>query len=282
MDDKITSAINTAVGSHIVRNYGEKLWTPSEIQLLLNGKWLSGQDKSWIATGVTYYHKQVKPGDLVFTMRSDTWGNTRKYPTTTQRLDELFTAGAVAVITDEVPQNLHLLQDQPILLVSDTLKALNLLAKHARERFCGINVCITGSVGKTTTKEMLFHVLSQNYQTYATNMNYNHMPGVALSLTQTPRDYDFAIYEFSADVPKNTKPKALLAKPNIVVITDIQPDHMGFYPTLEDIADQKALLFEGLQEGGTVVLNRDNPMFERLYIKAKQYKKCFRNYHVWF
>jgi UDP-N-acetylmuramoyl-tripeptide--D-alanyl-D-alanine ligase len=252
-----------ATQSSLLRHYQHVLWTQDEITQALDGTWVSGDTQAWQATGVCYYLKQIVSGDLVFTTTTDVWGP--KVYNTRQNLAEIFAAGAQAVITDQMPKSLSLPANAPVFLVKNTLQALLDLAAVARQRYQGKVVCVTGTVGKTTIKECLLHVLSQQATTYASNRNFNHRPGVAVSLTQTPADYDYAIYEFSVDAPKRTQPKALLAAPHVAIINEIQPHHLSKYPSLEAIAKQKALLFDGLQEGGVAILNRDNAYFALLH-----------------
>jgi len=241
------------------------LWTLDEIEEAVNGAWLSKtKDDQLTISGVCYYLKQTKPGDLAITTNPKKWG--KKYPDTTQQLNEFFSAGAKFVITDKKPKNLP--KDKAVYLVKDTRLALNELAEAARSRFKGKVICITGSVGKTSTKEALNHVLKKQAPTNASNRNFNHSPGVPLSIAQTHRDYSYGVYEFCIDLPGRTLPKAKISRPNIALVTEIEPDHLMYYPTLEEIADNKALLFDGLEPGGIVILNRDANLFERLQIAA--------------
>jgi UDP-N-acetylmuramoyl-tripeptide--D-alanyl-D-alanine ligase len=242
------------------------LWSGVEIAAAVNGRWISGDPQGWGATGVCYYANQVIEGDVVFTVDPQKWG--KAYKDTTDKIPKLFASGAVAVITDKLGSNLA--SKFPILLVKDTRNALDDLGKAARNRFNGKVICVTGSVGKSSTKEGLRHVLSQQAPTAGSRKNFNHGPGVPLSLAQTPPDFSYGVYEFSVDLPKVTLLKAKIARPHVVIVTHIQPDHLLYYPSLEAIADQKSLLFDALAPDGVVVLNRDAPQFERLINNAKQ------------
>lgn len=242
------------------------LWSGVEIAAAVNGRWISDGPHGWGATGVCYYAHQVVEGDLVFTVDPSKWGV--KYKDTTNKISKLFASGAVVVITDKLDSNLS--SKFPILLVKNTRKALDDLGIAARDRFNGKVICVTGSVGKSSTKEGLRHVLSQQAPTAGSRGNFNHGPGVPLSLTQTPPDFSYGVYEFAVDLPKVTLRKANIARPHVAIVTHIQPDHLLHYPSLEAIADQKSLLFDGLVPDGVVVLNRDAPQFERLINNAKR------------
>lgn len=272
------------VNDGFLKRYNTSLWFHDDISVFLKGKWISGKHARWLASGVCYFIQHIVAGDLLFIRRMHDWSGSfyskeeRNIPNLSDYLEpnfeKIFAKGASAVIVDKIPPNLEALQTQnfPIFLVDNTLHALLELAKISRDRFRGKVICITGTVGKSSTKEALFYLLSQYHKVYASNTNFNPKRGIALSLTQTPIDFDFAIYEFAIDLKHNTLPKAMLAKPNIAIITEIQADHLDIYSTLEGVAMQKSLLFEGLQPGGIAILNRDNVYFDLLYEKAKSAK----------
>ena len=250
-------------GATIAKNI---LWSGVEIEEALNGRWISDCPHGWGATGVCYNANHVIAGDIVFTVDPNKWG--AKYKDTTNMISRLFASGAVAVITDKLGSDLS--SKYPICLVKNTRDALDDLGKAARDRFNGKVICVTGSVGKSSTKEGLRHVLSQQAPTVGSRSNFNHGPGVPLSLAQTPPDFSYGIYEFAVDLPRITLRKAKIARPHVAIVTHIQPDHLLYYSSLEAIADQKSLLFDGMVPDGVVVLNRDAPLFGRLINNAKQ------------
>jgi UDP-N-acetylmuramoyl-tripeptide--D-alanyl-D-alanine ligase len=236
------------------------LWSSEEIAQAVKGRWITGNKNNLHTTGLCYYKNQIRKGDLVITTNQQQWG--KKYSNTFEYISELFKQGAVAVITHQVPDTY--LPDQPILLVKNTRQALNDLGCYARKRFMGKVICVTGSVGKTSTKEAIRFILGHFGTTVGSRKNFNHGSGVPLSLAQTHSDVKYGVYEFAVDTPEVTLSKALMIKPNIAIITNIQPAHLKFYKTLDNLAIQKALLFDGLTTDGIVILNHDSLHFEFL------------------
>lgn len=245
------------------------LWSGPELAAATNGVWVSGPTDGGDANGVTYFLWETKPGDLVIATNPDQWA--RKYANLHQRIPELFERGAAAVIVSEVPPP-GLPQHYPLLKVDNTWAALNDLGKAARDRLIDTGViAVTGSVGKTTTTEAIFHLLGQQAKTFATHKNYNSTPGVPVTLARTPRDVRYAVYEFGIgrSHPANIL-RSKMIRPHVAVITAIEPDHLAFYGTLEEIVDAKTKLFEGLEPGGTAILNRDTNLFELQLAIARQ------------
>jgi UDP-N-acetylmuramoyl-tripeptide--D-alanyl-D-alanine ligase len=243
----------------------DKLWTPDEISQSIEGCWLVPPEGEVNITGVAYYVAHIKPGDLVFTHSRKFWG--MKFTDSADKLAEMQKWGARMVITDTLPKVIP--PGLSVYFTANTYKALLKLGTVARNRFKGKVICVTGSVGKSSTKYGLAHILSKQGSTGESNKNFNHSPGVPLSLAQTPTDYSYGVYEFGIDMPHLTLPKALLARPDVAIVTEIQHDHHRFYPTLEAIVDQKSLLFRGLSSDGVVVLNRDTPYYFRLKTAAQ-------------
>ncbi len=236
------------------------LWTMDELSAAIEGRWLSPPEGNVNIRGVCYYFGQIQQGDLVFAVSPNTWGS--HYSDTTEKLTEIQNRGAKAVIVDRVPKEIppHL----PVYLCPNSLLALNQLGLAARTRFQGKAIFITGTVGKSSTKRGLAHVLSQQGLTSESRKNFNHSPGVPLSLAQTPTHHHYGVYEFGIDAPQYTLTKAKIACPDVAIVTEIQHDHHNFYPTLEAIVDQKSLLFSSMKPHGIAVLNRDTPYYLRL------------------
>jgi UDP-N-acetylmuramoyl-tripeptide--D-alanyl-D-alanine ligase len=159
----------------------------------------------------------------------------------------------------------------PVLSVDDTLAGLARLGAFARSRFGegdGRLVAVTGSVGKTTTKEMLRGALSAFGTTHAATASYNNHWGLPLTLARTPRDAKFCIAEIGMNHAGEIAPLARLARPHVAVITTIAKAHVGHLGSIEAIADEKASIMRGLEPGGIVVLPADSPQFERLRAAA--------------
>jgi UDP-N-acetylmuramoyl-tripeptide--D-alanyl-D-alanine ligase len=157
----------------------------------------------------------------------------------------------------------------PLLIVPDVLEALRDLARASRERMHGKVIAVTGSVGKTGTKEALRLALSAEGETHASAASYNNHWGVPLSLARCPAGVKFAIFEIGMNHAGEITPLAKLVRPHVAIVTSIEPVHLEYFGSLEKIADAKAEIFAGVEPGGAVVLNRDNTQYERLANAAK-------------
>jgi UDP-N-acetylmuramoyl-tripeptide--D-alanyl-D-alanine ligase len=149
----------------------------------------------------------------------------------------------------------------PLLIVSDVLEALRDLARAARDRTHGKVIAVTGSVGKTGTKEALRLALSAEGETHASVASYNNHWGVPLSLARCPAGVKFAIFEIGMNHAGEITPLTKLVRPHVAIITSIEPVHLEYFGSLEKIADAKAEIFAGVEPGGAVVLNRDNDQY---------------------
>jgi UDP-N-acetylmuramoyl-tripeptide--D-alanyl-D-alanine ligase len=158
----------------------------------------------------------------------------------------------------------------PLLVVDDVLAALVDLAQASRARLQAQVIAVTGSVGKTSTKEALLHVLSAQGQTHASAASFNNHWGVPLSLARCPADTRFAVFEIGMNHAGEIEPLTKMVRPHVAIITTIEPVHLEFFSGIEAIADAKAEIFEGVEPGGAVVLNRDNSQFARLSRRAKK------------
>jgi UDP-N-acetylmuramoyl-tripeptide--D-alanyl-D-alanine ligase len=156
----------------------------------------------------------------------------------------------------------------PVLRVDDTLAALARLGGFARARFGGRVVAVTGSVGKTTTKEMLRTALSAYGPAHAAAASYNNHWGLPLTLARTPRAARFCIAEIGMNHAGEIEPLARLARPHVAVITTIAKAHVGHLGSIEAIADEKAAIMRGLEPGGIAVLPADSPQLPRLLAAA--------------
>ena len=173
---------------------------------------------------------------------------------------------ALAVVAEtklsEMPQG-------ALLVVADVLEALRALARAARARTAAKIIAVTGSVGKTGTKEALRHVLSREGETHASAASHNNHWGVPLSLARLPERARFGVFELGMNHAGEIAPLAQLVRPHVAIITAIEPVHLEFFAGIEAIADAKAEIFSGLERGGAAVLNRDNAQFEHLAAAAR-------------
>lgn len=158
----------------------------------------------------------------------------------------------------------------PLLVVDDVLGALVDLARASRARSQAQVIAVTGSVGKTSTKEALLHVLSAQGRTHASAASFNNHWGVPLSLARCPADAQFAVFEIGMNHAGEIEPLVKMVRPHVAIITTVEPVHLEFFAGIEAIADAKAEIFEGVEPDGAVVLNRDNSQFARLSRRAKK------------
>ncbi len=162
-------------------------------------------------------------------------------------------------------------KDAPLLLVDDVLDALRALARAARARIAHAKViAVTGSVGKTGTKEALRLALSADGETHASASSYNNHWGVPLSLARCPRSVKYAVFEIGMNHAGEITPLTQLVRPHVAIVTAIEPVHLEYFGSLEKIADAKAEIFTGIAPGGAAVLNYDNSQYARLAAAAKK------------
>jgi UDP-N-acetylmuramoyl-tripeptide--D-alanyl-D-alanine ligase len=174
---------------------------------------------------------------------------------------------AVAIVSRPDPE----MRDSGALLVVDEpLAALQRLAAAARARSSARIVGVTGSVGKTTSKEALRLALAASGPTHASASSYNNHWGVPLSLARMPREAAYAVFEIGMSQAGEIAPLTRLVRPHVAVITTVAPSHLGHFPSLAAIADAKAEIFAGVEPGGAAVIHRDSEFFERLAMAARQ------------
>ncbi len=232
------------------------LWSAAEAADATGGRTMH----DWAATGVSIDSRGIVPGDLFIALKGPNHDGH-------DHAAAALTCHAAAAVVEIVPDGLT--PHAPLLMVEDTAKALESLARAARARSAGKIIAVTGSVGKTGTKEMLRLALGGQASATASAGNLNNHIGVPLSLARLPRDAVFGVFEIGMNHPGEIGPLARLAKPHIAVITTIEPVHMAAFASLEALADAKAEIFEGMDHEGIAVLNRDNPLFFRLAAAAR-------------
>ena len=156
----------------------------------------------------------------------------------------------------------------PLVVVPDVLDAMRLMGEAARRRTQAKIVAVTGSVGKTGTKEMLRAILQRQGLVHASAASYNNHWGVPLTLTRMPRETEYGVFEVGMNHPGEIVPLVAQVRPHVALITTVEPVHLEFFASVAAIADAKAEIFSGLMPGGVAILNRDNPHFERLRAHA--------------
>jgi UDP-N-acetylmuramoyl-tripeptide--D-alanyl-D-alanine ligase len=157
----------------------------------------------------------------------------------------------------------------PLLIVDDVLEGLRDLARAARARTAAKVTAVTGSVGKTGTKEALRLALTPDGETHASAASYNNHWGVPLSLARCPASAKYAVFEIGMNHAGEITPLVKMVRPHLAIVTAIEPVHLEYFGSLEKIADAKAEIFSGIEPDGAAILNRDNAQFGQLAAAAK-------------
>ena len=231
------------------------LWTASDAAAATHGT----TTRDWTATGVSIDTRTIQPGDLFVALKDARDGH--------DFVSAALAKGAAAALVSRIPEGLA--PDAPLLLVPDVLTALKDLGRAARARTRAKIVAVTGSVGKTSTKEMLRAILSGQGRTHAAEASYNNHWGVPLTLARMPPDTDFAVLEIGMNHPGEISPLARLARPHVALITTIAPAHLEAFGSLDGIAAEKAAILDGLEPGGTAILPLDTPCTAVLLDRAQ-------------
>src|ERR1700743_2961330 len=213
-------------------------------------------------TGLSIDSHTIAPGEAYFAIKGDVHDGHAFVAAA------LKAGAALAVVASA--QREKFAADAPLLVVDDVLAGLVELAHASRPRFEGQVIAVTGSVGKTSTKEALRSVLSAQGKTHASTASFNNHWGVPLSLARCPADAKFAVAEVGMNHSGEIRELVKMVRPHVAVITTVQPVPLEFFAGIEAIADAKAEIFESLAPGGAVVLNRDNSQFARLNARAKE------------
>ena len=232
------------------------LWTSAEAAVATGGT----APEPWSATGVSIDSRSVEAGDLFVALAGP---NHDGHDYVQAAFDRAAAAAMVSRRPEAQPEG------PPLLLVVDTYEGLRTLAACARERSTAHVVAITGSVGKTGTKELLAGALARCGTTLASAGNLNNHIGAPLSLARLPQGAAYGVFELGMNHPGEIAPLSQLVRPHTALITTIAAVHTEFFTGLDAVADAKAEIFEGLEPGGTAVLNRDNAYFDRLAAAAR-------------
>jgi UDP-N-acetylmuramoyl-tripeptide--D-alanyl-D-alanine ligase len=206
--------------------------------------------------GISIDSRSIAPGQAFFAIKGDTHDG---HAFVGAALGN--GAGLAVVAAEKRPE---LPADAPLLVVSDVLEALRDLAAAARVRSRGRIVAVTGSVGKTSTKEALRLALARDGEVHASLASFNNHWGVPLSLARLPEGARYGVFEIGMNHAGEITPLTRLVRPDVAIVTTIAPVHLEFFKSIEAIADAKAEIFLGVVPGGTAVLNRDNAQFARL------------------
>ncbi|HZR71658.1 UDP-N-acetylmuramoylalanyl-D-glutamyl-2,6-diaminopimelate--D-alanyl-D-alanine ligase [Bradyrhizobium sp.] len=240
----------------------EPLWTSAAMQAAMRAEARGALPE--LVTGISIDTRTLAPGEAYFAIKGAVHDGHAF-------VEAALNAGA-AVAVVETAQADKFAPDARLLIVDDVLAGLVDLGRASRARLEGQVIAVTGSVGKTSTKEALLHVLSAQGQTHASAASFNNHWGVPLSVARCPANARFAVFEIGMNHAGEITPLVKMVRPHVAIITTVEPVHLEFFSGIEAIADAKAEIFAGVVPGGAVVLNRDNSQFERLASRAKELK----------
>jgi UDP-N-acetylmuramoyl-tripeptide--D-alanyl-D-alanine ligase len=233
------------------------LWTAREI-VDATGARLSGGFS--VAGGASIDTRTLAPGDLFFAIAGDDRDGHDFVR------DALAKGASAAIVSaDRAPE---FEGAGPLVVVPDVLEAMRRIGIASRRRSAAAIVAITGSVGKTGTKEALRLALSRQGETHASVASYNNHWGVPLTLARMRRESAYGIFEIGMNHAGEILPLTAMVRPHVAVVTTVEPVHIEFFPSMWGIADAKGEIFAGIEPGGTAVLPRDNTYFERLRAHA--------------
>lgn len=230
----------------------QPLWNAREVATATSAQLTA----DWQASGISIDTRSLKEGDLFIALHGPNFDGH-------DFVSDALARGAVAALID-TPFDVG-----EVLRVDDTMAALESLGRAGRQRSQACIIAVTGSVGKTGSKEALKAVLCGQGKTHASMGSQNNHWGVPLSLSRMDRDAAFGIFEIGMNHPGEINPLSRMVRPNVALITNVEAVHGAFFDSEEAIADAKAEIFAGLVPGGAVVLNRDNKHFLRLRAAAR-------------
>ena len=232
------------------------LWTAQEAALATGGR----TQGDWEAKGVSIDSRAVAAGDLFIALKGPSFDGH-------DFVADALGKGAAAAMVSKLPGGLP--ADAPLLQVGDTLEALTALGQAARTRSQARFIGVTGSVGKTGTKEALKACLTAQGPTAASVASFNNHWGVPLSLARMAPDSAYGVFEVGMNHAGEISALTAILRPHVAIITTIAPVHLEFFDSIVGIADAKAEIFESMGADGTAVLNRDNAFYDHLAGKAR-------------
>ncbi len=219
------------------------LWTAAEAAEATGGH----ATTDWAVNGVSIDTRTLQPGDLFVALTAARDG----HDFVAQALEK----GAGAALVSRIPEGVS--EDAPLLIVDDVQTGLEALGQAGRARTDARVIGVTGSVGKTSTKEMLACILEAQGKTHASVASYNNHWGVPLTLARMPRDTEFAVIEIGMNHPGEIAPLARQARPHVALVTTVAAVHLEAFESVAGIAHEKAAIFEGLEAGGAAIVNAD-------------------------
>ncbi|MER8746234.1 UDP-N-acetylmuramoylalanyl-D-glutamyl-2,6-diaminopimelate--D-alanyl-D-alanine ligase [Mesorhizobium sp. M0006] len=231
------------------------LWTSEALVDAMGGRPLGPMPEG--ISGISIDSRSLQPGDAFFAIKGEAMDG-HDFATAAIKAG----AGVLVVAEGKLPSLGRL--TAPMIVVQDVLAALEKLGVAARARSNAKIIAVTGSAGKTTTKEALRHVLSAVGTVHASAQSFNNHWGVPLTLARMPDDCDYAVFEIGMNHPGEIRPLVKMVRPHVAIVTMIAAAHLGFFRNLDEIAKAKAEIFEGIEPGGAALLNRDDARWKLL------------------
>ena len=214
-------------------------------------------------TGISIDSRSIAPGEAYFAIKVEVHDG--------HAFVEAALKNGAGLAVVEAAQRDRFPQDAPLLIVDDVLAGLVELGIAARARLGGQVIAVTGSVGKTSTKEALRRVFEAQGETHASVASFNNHWGVPLTLARCPATARFAVFEIGMNHAGEIESLVKMVRPHFAIITTVEPVHLEFFSGVTAIADAKAEIFAGLEPGGVAILNRDNVQFAHLQQRAEEY-----------
>jgi len=227
------------------------LWTSSEAAVATGGKVIG----DWSVSDLSIDTRSLTEGDLFVPLKDVRDGH--------DFIPMAYEKGAGAVISERPIENV------PALIVKDSVQALRNMAIASRNRSKAIRIAVTGSVGKTSLKEAIATICEASGETHKSQKSFNNHWGVPFTLAAMRQTTKYGIFEVGMNHRGELADLSPIIRPDIAIITKIAPAHLAFFENVEEIADAKAEIFDGMVVGGTAILNRDDTFFEHLSAKAK-------------
>ena len=223
----------------------DRLWTDKSASRATGGR----ATMPFEAEGVAFDSREVSESDLFVALPGSATDGHR-------HVGHAFENGAAAAMVNHRPAGVPVAS--PLLLVVNTFQGLEDLARAARQRTSARIAAVTGSVGKTGTKDMLHRVLAHQGLAHASDRSYNNQVGTPLSLARMPQTADYGVFEIGTNAPGEIGPLARLVRPHVALVTTIEPVHIGNFASEDALVEEKAAVFDGLDGDGVAIINADN------------------------
>jgi UDP-N-acetylmuramoyl-tripeptide--D-alanyl-D-alanine ligase len=231
------------------------LWTSQDMIAAMGGRPLGDMPDG--VKGIAIDSRSVQKGDAFFAIKGDLHDGH-------DFASFAMANGAALLVVSEAKLPAMGRLSVPMIVVPDVLKGLEQLGVAARNRSQAQIIAVTGSAGKTTTKEALRHVLSAVGNVHASAASFNNHWGVPLTLARMPLDTEYGVFEIGMNHPDEIRPLVKMVRPHIAIVTIIAAAHLGHFKNLDEIAKAKAEIFEGIVEDGYAILNRDDSRYRKL------------------